>query len=1798
MHLLKPITRIALSAWLLAPCPVFSQTIGTEPFTYSNGNAAGKTGGVGFAYNAFTRTVTATTSDWDTVFGTSSVIQTSQLITTNSGVLREYNGNIEGVGAPADDANDDHERSGAIRGTGQVFYRVDMKRAASAMWSGISSYEFDNERLFFGVTGGGAGSDTIGIDGSGTGVTGSVQLTDGTTYTLLAVIDYDHGTAGLFVNPGPDDFWNPADGSNSADVTRAYTGTHWSTAARLASSGQATWDNLVVALDPRSVGLRTVGSESFSYPDGSIVGQSGGTGFNYNHFSGHVTATTSDWDTVFGTSSVIQSAQLVTTASGVLREYNGNIEAIGTAADDDNDDHERSGAVRATGQVFYRVDMKRGTNAGWGGISSYDFNAERLFFGVPAADAGNDTIGIDGSGDVALGSLRLVDDASYTLVAVIDFDNDLLGLFVNPGPEDFWNPANGLNNADVVRAYNGTNWSTAVRLAGDGQITWDNLAVSFTAEGVGLQTIIPDTDSDGLPGYWEAQNGLDDNDDGTSGENPAGSKNGPNGALGDPDGDGLTNAQEYAAGTHPNNTDSDDDGFADALEFAQGSNPANPASFPGADPQPGLIGVENFNYPDGWIDGKRGGVHWDVDNSTDDDPFLGHTHWSSAWFASAGAPQLSNGLLLTRESSARRRYVGPGAADEESGGISQAAQYSDHVLYYSFRMRRRAGVTWSGASSFDFANERLLFGVPGMANPSSGQREFAIHDLTGNQHAFSGIQPVADDLYHLVAKIDSNTRTASLFLNPDLSQTEASNTPVATLTFTADYLSTSVRLGSAGTGDTEWDRLRVATNWQALRELPPQAVDDHFTMAPGGNARLLVTANDTGSINPHTVTITTPPVHGTLNPDGNGGLIYQHTSGGTLPDSFVYQVLNSGGDEASSATAHLSFQSGSRFDANYVNMPSTPPATSLAITDAFPGITFDSPHGFCPVQGDAGKLFVSEGDGRVFLIPDVSAALPQKLLVLDITSQVAHDNNERAMKAIAAHPSWVSNGHIYVTYNSTATTARLSRFTCQTSPPYTVIPGSELILIDQANPGTFHNIAGCVFGPDGYLYVGFGDGGTQDDGYDNSQHIDKDLWSCIIRIDVDSKPQNLIPNDDPDIPRPGGGVSGEANFRVPADNPFVGATTFNGVTLDPAMVRTEIFICGLRNPWQFSPEDIDGNQSVDQVWVADVGRANREELTVFTPGQNGGWAWREGAQTGVRSGQNINGASESAATLTEPLWDYGHGGGPFEGSSITGGFIYRGTALPQLTGKYLCADYVSGNIWAITPTTPVPTIERIGGEGAIVALMESPDGQSILLLDRGSVGANPGAGSIKRLGLGTNDTSFPGTLSQTNFFSDLVQLSPNPGAVAYDPNLRFWSDFAEKKRWFLINQSEDTFGYSNNNPWSLPAGTVFVKHFDYPTQWETFTRVINGQNITDRRPLSSSPKVKLETRFLVTNDSGSAYGVSYRWNAQQSDALLSGDSGETFNVPITVDGQAASVDWQIPSRSACVTCHTPNAGNALSINTLQLNRGGSLNGANGNFISLLHSAGYLSNPPSDPASQPRHLRPDESTYSLEARARSYLDVNCAYCHHNGGTGGGAWDGRSHLTLGQTGLVNAASIDAPIHPDDLLVVPGSVNHSIIFNRISQSNGYSRMPPLATREIDFEGVELLSEWITSEVSPHTSYSLWRLAMFGDTTSPAGAPDHDADGDSLSNRHEYLTHTNPHDPNSVWRPVFNLSDGKAHLSFTGLPDRRIKALRSENLLDWTLWQAEGNDGVPVPAGTPMNLEAPLDGDREFFRFSIEER
>jgi hypothetical protein len=285
----------------------------------------------------------------------------------------------------------------------------------------------------------------------------------------------------------------------------------------------------------------------------------------------------------------------VTLNSGAKREYNGTIEGAGSAANDGQDNHERSGAVRGQGRVFYRFDLTRVSGGAWSGASSYDFATERVFFGVPNTAnpaSGNQEYGceITGAGMRFFTGIP-ADAAAHTVVGVLDFDHNFIGLWVDPDDDDFYDGTSGANSCDAGGSYTANNWSTAVRLASGGTCEWDNLAVVTSWDD--LHFTDPDTDDDGMPDAWETANGL---------------VVGTNDSLLDADSDGLLNRDEYLRGTDPQNGDSDGDGFSDGAEIAAGTNPNNSSSYPGAIHPPGLVGGERFDYPDGPVAGKTGGL--------------------------------------------------------------------------------------------------------------------------------------------------------------------------------------------------------------------------------------------------------------------------------------------------------------------------------------------------------------------------------------------------------------------------------------------------------------------------------------------------------------------------------------------------------------------------------------------------------------------------------------------------------------------------------------------------------------------------------------------------------------------------------------------------------------------------------------------------------------------------------------------------------------------------------------------------------------------------------------------------------------------------------------------------------------------------------------------------------------------------------------------------------------------------------------------------------------------------------------
>ncbi|MBL9202273.1 MAG: hypothetical protein JNL39_17310, partial [Opitutaceae bacterium] len=347
---------------------------------------------------------------------------------------------------------------------------------------------------------------------------------------------------------------------------------------------------------------------------------------------------------------------------------------------------------------------------------------------------------------------------------------------------------------------------------------------------------------------------------------------------------------------------------------------------------------------------------------------------------------------------------------------------------------------------------------------------------------------------------------------------------------------------------------------------------------------------------------------------------------------------------------------------------------------------------------------------------------------------------------------------------------------------------------------------------------------------------------------------------------------------------------------------------------------------------------------------------------------------------------------------------------------------------------------------------------------------------IKRLVATTpgTGTAWPTTLSSTGAFANLATLTPAPGVVAYEPNVSFWSDHARKRRWFALQDTTSVFGFAADGAWALPAGAVWVKHFDLET-----TR---GVAATARR---------LETRFLVKTATG-IHGATYRWNDAQTDATLVPEDGADTTITVVENGATRSQTWRFPSRAECLTCHTQAGGFALSFNTRQLNRG--------DFIAALAAAGYLSTTTTPPAATLPALAPaDHPTATLEWRVRSYLEANCASCHQPGGPALGHWDARSSVPLPLTGIVNGALIDNAGDPANRVITPGDAAHSRLLQRIA-TRGRGQMPPLASNERDLAAEALLTQWIGSLATggpPEPAARLINLAARAQVGAGANAP-----------------------------------------------------------------------------------------------------
>jgi hypothetical protein len=474
--------------------------------------------------------------------------------------------------------------------------------------------------------------------------------------------------------------------------------------------------------------------------------------------------------------------------------------------------------------------------------------------------------------------------------------------------------------------------------------------------------------------------------------------------------------------------------------------------------------------------------------------------------------------------------------------------------------------------------------------------------------------------------------------------------------------------------------------------------------------------------------------------------------------------------------------------------------------------------------------------------------------------------------------------------------------------------------------------------------------------YNNAQKIDQDFFSGIIRIDPLFKQGQVKPTAHP-------AVVGE--YGIPTSNPFVGVTSFNGKPINVAKLRAEFFAVGLRNPWRFSFDPLDGT-----IYEGDVGQHGKEEVNIITSGGNYGWSFKEGTLNGPKA------PVPAGVTVLPPVFEYSHGPG---GASVTGGIVYRGSRLTELYGHYIFSDYVTGDLWAFRyeggvmvspPRILLKDMREIAGFAA------DPRNGDILMI-------NHYGGRIMRLvSQNTGGPSYPQKLSQTGAFTSLASLTPQAGILPYDVNTPLWSDNAMKRRWFSVPDPTKKIEFQSERRWGFPAGSVWIKHFEL-----------------ELKKGDPSSKRRLETRFLVKTTDG-VYGLTYKWDADQQDATLVPDEGATETLTVNDGGTMRQQVWRYPSRSECLTCHTRAGGSVLGFNTWQLNRDFTFPGnITTNQIWALNDAGYFTEPVTDLHTL-RALAPvNDEQVSRSFRVKSYLEANCSFCHQQGGTAQAIWDGR-------------------------------------------------------------------------------------------------------------------------------------------------------------------------------------------------------
>jgi uncharacterized repeat protein (TIGR03806 family) len=522
-------------------------------------------------------------------------------------------------------------------------------------------------------------------------------------------------------------------------------------------------------------------------------------------------------------------------------------------------------------------------------------------------------------------------------------------------------------------------------------------------------------------------------------------------------------------------------------------------------------------------------------------------------------------------------------------------------------------------------------------------------------------------------------------------------------------------------------------------------------------------------------------------------------------------------------------------------------SATIGTERVFPNLNFENQTvAMKQAPGDASRWFIVDKTGFVRVFdnrPDVSTLSE----FINIAPRVEFSCGECGLLGIAFHPDFPATPLVYLSYTSMQRTLRgpdsvVSEFTTRDGG-LTLDPDSERVILRVTKNNLNHHGGRIAFGPDGFLYIGLGDGNSLSN--DFAQRLTS-LLGKFLRIDIR-------------------GTTGSVPYRIPADNPFASSTEFCNVNGTGTQNCPEIYAWGFRNPWGWGFDRATG-----ELWSGDVGESDIEEVNRVRRGGNYGWRCFEGTND-ISARYATGSACATRPNLLPPIAQYSHA----IGLAVTGGYVYRGTANPGLVGRYIFGDFSSGRIWDI-PNDSQPTLTMTDGFDSglnISTFAEDQDGEMYVV--------HMYRGMHRITGAGGGTAGVATQLSATGCVNAADATKPASGLIPYAPRATLWSDGAVKDRWIGLPDGQNiTVGADGD--WDFPNGTVLVKNF----------------RLADRL---------VETRLFMRHPDGVWAGYSYEWNAQQTDAtLVRGGkqvtvAGQTWSYPS--EGQCLACHTEVAGRS-------------------------------------------------------------------------------------------------------------------------------------------------------------------------------------------------------------------------------------------------------------------------------------------------------